>query len=224
MGFNVTHAYGMTEALGPVTGGQWRSEPKIHGSQLLPLHDGLIMEGVDVKDPITMTSVPPDGKTMGEVMFRGNTLMMGYHKNPKATQEAFAGGWYRTGDLAVVHPDGYIQMKDRCKDVIVSGGGEKVSTIEIEAAVVDHPMVLAAAVVGRPDDDCLGETACAFVKLKDGCGANGEEIISFCEERLPNFMVPRTVIFGDLPVNSTGKVQKFVLRERVKALGRNFLG
>lgn len=223
LGFNVTHSYGMTEALGPVTASPWQPKPnswqqysKMQCSQ--GLHN-LMMEGVDVKDPSTMKSVPRDGNTIGEVMLRGNTIMMGYHKNLRATQEAFKGGWYRTGDLAVMHPDGYIQMKDRSRDAIVSRV-KTISTIEIEAVLVEHPMVLEVAVVGRPDDDDMGsETPCAFLKLKQGCAATADEITDFCVERLPAHMVPGTIIFGDLPVNPTGKIQKFVLREKMKALG-----
>ena len=221
LGFNVTHSYGMTEALGPVTARLWHPEPNSYQHAKIKCCQGLhnlIMEGVDVKDPSTMKSVPRDRKTIGEVMFRGNTMMMGYHKNLKATEEAFRGGWYRTGDLAVMHPDGYIQMKDRSKDVIISGV-KTISTIEIEAVLVGHPMVMEVAVVGRPDD-CLGETPCAFLKLKEGCATSADEITNFCAERLPTYMVPQTIIFGDLPVNSTGKIQKFVLREKAKAVGK----
>ena len=214
LGFKVKHSYGMTEALGPVIAREWQSELKTgQGIQ------DLIMEGVDVKDPSTMKSVPRDGKTIGEVMLRGNTMMMGYYKNLKVTRESFRGGWYRTGDLAVMHCDGCIQMKDRSNDVIVSGM-ETLSSIEIEAVMARHPVVSEVAVVGRPDDDCMGETPCAFVKLKEGCSESAEEIAGFCTELLPACMVPRTVMFGDLPVNSTGKIQKFVLRDKAKASGQ----
>ncbi|PRQ47252.1 putative acid--thiol ligase [Rosa chinensis] len=209
LGFNVSHGYGMTEALGPAIVTPCKPELK---SQY-----NLMMEGVDVKDPSTMESVPYDGKTMGEIMFRGNTLMLGYLKNSKAMIEPFQGGWYRTGDLAIRHSDGYIQMKDRARDMIISGG-EAISTLEVEAVLLTHPCVLEAAVVGR-NDDCLGKTPCAFVKLKEGFCSGGnsstsEEIMKFCGEKLPAYMVPKAVVFGDLPLNSTGKIQKFVLREK----------
>lgn len=172
-----------------------------------------------MKDPSTLKSVPLDGKTIGEVMLKGNTLMMGYFKNSKATREAFVGGWYRTGDLGIRHPDGHIQMKDRMKDVIISGK-ETISTLEVETVLVSHPMVLEAAVVGRPDDD-LGEVPCAFVKLNVRGGISPEELIKFCEGKLPGYMAPKCVVFGDLPLNSTGKIQKFVLRDRIKAMGNH---
>ncbi|KAA8547573.1 hypothetical protein F0562_004002 [Nyssa sinensis] len=213
-GFNVNHAYGMTEALGPTT--LWRFDE----NERIKCREGnhnIMMEGVDVKDPISMESVPPDGKTIGEVMFRSNTMMLGYLKNLQATQEAFKGGWYRTRDLGVIHPDGYIQLKDRAIDMINSGGNT-ISTLEVEAVIISHPNVLEAAVVGRPDDQ-LGETPCAFVKLKEGCNVSAEEIVKFCGERMMHYMTPQTVVFGDLPVNSTGKIQKFVLREKAKAMG-----
>ncbi|KAA8532052.1 hypothetical protein F0562_006806 [Nyssa sinensis] len=215
MGFNITHAYGMTEALGPVTSKLYKTDEIATMKCREGIHN-LMMEGVDVKDPVTMASVPADGKTIGEVMFRGNTIMSGYLKNLQATQEAFRGGWYRTGDLGVIHPDGYIQMKDRAVDMVISGG-ETISTLEVEAVLVSHPMVLEAAVVGRPDDG-FGETLCAFVKLKEGCDVSAEEIIKFCRDQLACYMASWTVIFGDLPVNSTGKIQKFVLREKAKAM------
>ncbi|KAF5455667.1 hypothetical protein F2P56_025217 [Juglans regia] len=223
LGFNVTHAYGLTETYGPGTVCTWKPEwnslpreaqAKIKARQGLH-HLGL--EEIDIKDPVTMKSVPPDAKTMGEVMFRGNTVMNGYLKDSKATQDAFNGGWFRSGDLAVKHPDGYIELKDRSKDIIISGG-ENISTIEVESVIFGHPAVLEAAVVGRPDD-YWGETPCAFVKLKDGYSVSAEEIIKFCREHLPHYMAPRTVIFEDLPKTSTGKAQKFVLREKAKAMG-----
>ncbi|KAG8369274.1 hypothetical protein BUALT_Bualt15G0134400 [Buddleja alternifolia] len=223
LGFNVTHSYGLTETYGPGTVCAWKPEwdslpadaqAKIKSRQGLQ-HLG--MEEVDVKDPSTMQSVPPDSKTMGEVMFRGNTVMNGYLKDTEATQDAFRGGWFRSGDLAVKHPDGYIELKDRSKDIIISGG-ENISTIEVESVIFSHPAVLEAAVVGRPDDH-WGETPCAFVKLKDGFSATGDDIIKHCRARLPHYMAPRTVVFEDLPKTSTGKTQKFVLREKAKAMG-----
>ncbi|XP_031282848.1 probable acyl-activating enzyme 1, peroxisomal [Pistacia vera] len=223
LGFTVTHSYGLTETYGPGTVCSWKPEwdslprdvqAKIKARQ--GLHH-LGMEEIDIKDPVTMKSVPPDAKTMGEVMFRGNTVMNGYLKNSKATQDAFNGGWFRSGDLGVKHPDGYIELKDRSKDIIISGG-ENISTIEVESVLFSHPSVLEAAVVGRPDDH-WGETPCAFVKLKDGCDASSEELIKYCRSRLPHFMAPRSVVFQDLPKTSTGKTQKFVLREKAKAMG-----
>jgi fatty-acyl-CoA synthase len=167
-----------------------------------------------VADPDTLAPVPPDGATMGEVLMRGNIVMKGYLKNPKATGEAFAGGWFHSGDLAVAHPDGYIEIKDRSKDIIISGG-ENISTIEVEDVLYRHSAVLEAAVVARPDAN-WGETPCAFVTLKDGAVAEAGEIIAFCRERLAHFKAPRHVIFGPLPKTSTGKIQKFLLRERAK--------
>ncbi|CAK9156318.1 unnamed protein product [Ilex paraguariensis] len=244
LGFNVNYAYGMTEALGPVISSRlWKPEancspleehtllektqqnsvPEVFGSEELTKIkyreriQNLLMEGVDVKDPDTMTSVPPDGKTIGEVMFRGNIMMSGYIKNKEGTEKAFNGGWYRTGDLGVRHSDGYIQMKDRAVDMIISGE-ESISTLEVEAVLLSHPLVMEAAVVGKPDD-LLGETPCAIVKLKEGFGVTSEEIIKFCADHLPHYMAPRTVVFGDLPVNSTGKIQKHVLRKRANTMG-----
>ncbi|KAK7406024.1 hypothetical protein VNO78_07639 [Psophocarpus tetragonolobus] len=223
LGFVVTHSYGLTETYGPGTICTWKPEwenlsrdaqAKLKARQGVP-HVGL--EELDVKDPRTMESVPADAKTIGEVMFRGNTVMNGYLKDLKATQDAFKGGWFWSGDLGVKHPDGYIELKDRSKDIIISGG-ENISTIELEGVIFGHPAVLEAAVVGRPDD-YWGETPCAFVKLKEGCSATAEEIIQFCQTRLPRFMAPRTVVFADLPKTSTGKTQKFVLREKAKAMG-----
>lgn len=222
-GFNVTHSYGLTETYGPGTVCTWKPEwaslprdlqAKIKARQGLQ-HLGL--EEIDIKDPVTMKSVPPDAKTMGEVMFRGNTVMNGYLKNLKATEEAFNGGWFRSGDLGVKHPDGYIELKDRSKDIIISGG-ENISTIEVESVLFSHPAVLEAAVVGRPDD-YWGEIPCAFVKLKEGFNASEEEIIKYCRDHLPHYMAPRTVVFEDLPKTSTGKVQKFILRKKAKAMG-----
>lgn len=225
LGFSVTHAYGLTETYGPGTICSWKPEwdslprdmqAKIKSRQGVQ-HLG--MEEVDVKDPGTLKSVPPDAKTIGEVMFRGNTVMNGYLRDAKATQEAFNGGWYRSGDLGVKHPDGYIELKDRSKDIIISGG-ENISSIEVESVLYSHPSVVEAAIVARPDDH-WGETPCAFIKVKDGCdNVTAEEIIGFVKSRLPHYMAPRTVIFeDDLPKTSTGKVQKFVLREKAKAMG-----
>ncbi|KAJ6413378.1 hypothetical protein OIU84_006220 [Salix udensis] len=193
----------------------------------LPLHERLKMkarqgvqhlglEDVDIKDPVTMESVPADGKTIGEIMFRGNTVMSGYLKDLKATEDAFSGGWFRSGDLAVKHSDGYIEVKDRAKDIVITGG-ENVCTVEVETVLYNHPAILEAAVVGRPDD-FWGQTPCAFVKLKEGFDVDAQDIIMFCKDHLPHYMAPKTVVFEDLPRNSTGKVQKFILREKAKAL------
>ena len=169
-----------------------------------------------VGDPRTLEPVPSDGKTMGEIFMRGNTTMRGYLKNARTTQEAFDGGWFHTGDLGVMHPNGYIEVKDRLKDIIISGG-ENISTIEVEAVLYRHPAILEAGVVARPDEK-WGETVCAFITLKDGDQTTAEEIIAFCRENLAHFKVPRTVIFGPLPKTSTGKLQKYKLREGAKAL------
>jgi fatty-acyl-CoA synthase len=161
-----------------------------------------------------MTAVPADGRTVGEVMFRGNIVMRGYLKNPRATREAFRGGWFHSGDLGVMHPDGYIQLKDRSKDIIISGG-ENISSIEVEEAIAGHPAVLLVAVVARPDPK-WGEHPCAFVELRPGRSATGKEIIAFARARLAKFKIPKTVVFTELPKTSTGKIQKFVLRERAR--------
>jgi fatty-acyl-CoA synthase len=175
-----------------------------------------VQEGLMVADPATLAPVPRDGRTMGEIFMRGNITMKGYFKNPAATDEAFAGGWFHTGDLAVWHPDGYVEIRDRSKDIIISGG-ENISTIEVEGALYRHPAVLDAAVVARPDET-WGETPCAFVTLKDGMSATEAELIAHCREHLARYKVPRTVVFGPLPKTSTGKMQKFVLRERARGL------
>jgi fatty-acyl-CoA synthase len=172
-------------------------------------------EGMTVMDPQTMTMVPWDGETMGEIMFRGNITMKGYLKNPKATAEAFAGGWFHTGDLAVMQPDGYVKIKDRAKDIIISGG-ENISSLEVEEALHRHPAVLAAAVVAQPDPK-WGETPCAFVEIKIGATVSEAALIDHCRRHLARFKAPRKVIFGELPKTSTGKIQKFVLRERARS-------
>lgn len=223
-GFLVIHSYGLTETYGPATVCTWKPEwDALPAEQRAAIksRQGLHHLGleVDVKDPATMRSVPADGETMGEVMFRGNTVMSGYYKDGRATAEALAGGWLRSGDLAVRHPgDGYVKIRDRSKDIIISGG-ENISTIEVEAALFDHPAVVEAAVVGRPDE-YWGETPCAFVKLKDNGKVGAEEVMAFCRARLPHYMAPRTVVLmEELPKTATGKVQKFVLREKAKAMG-----
>ncbi|KAF7050952.1 hypothetical protein CFC21_059245 [Triticum aestivum] len=223
LGFGVYHIYGLTETYGPAIVCAWMPEwdalPAEERAQLKARQGfhHVAMEEVDVKDPATMESVSRDGEAVGEVMFRGNTVMSRYYNDITATKESMAGGWLHTGDLAVRHPDGYIQLKDRAKDIIISGG-ENISSIEVESVIFSHPAVLEAAVVARPDDH-WGETPCAFVKLKDGAIATDAEIIGFCRERLPHFMAPKTVVFEDLPKTSTGKTQKFVLREKARAMG-----
>jgi len=224
MGFRVTHLYGLTESYGPATLCAWQDEWDGLGLEArarLMARQGVrypTLEDLQVADARTGVPVPRDGRTLGEVMLRGNTIMKGYLANPKATQAAFRGGWYRTGDLAVWHPDGYIEVKDRSKDIIISGG-ENISSLEVEECLYRHPMVMEAAVVARPDEK-WGESPCAFVTLKPGAGeATAEDIIAFCREHLAHFKVPRTVVFGELPKTSTGKIQKFVLRERARGLG-----
>ena len=222
MGFRVTHVYGLTEVYGPATVCAWhpewdalepleRARIKSRQGVRLPVEEGLM-----VADPESMAPVPMDGKTMGEVFLRGNLVMKGYLKNAAATDEAFRGGWFHSGDLGVWHPDGYIELRDRSKDIIISGG-ENISTIEVEGVIFGHPKVLEAAVVARPDEK-WGETPCAFVTLKPGETATAEEIIGYCRANLAHFKAPRTVIFADLPKTSTGKVQKFKLRDRASAL------
>jgi fatty-acyl-CoA synthase len=173
-------------------------------------------EEVDVLDPETMDPVSADAETIGEIMFRGNTTMKGYLKNETATREAFKHGWFRSGDLAVKHPDGYIEIRDRSKDIIISGG-ENISSVEVEGVLYRHPAIMEAAVVAQQDEK-WGETPCAFVSLKQGQQASEQEIIAFCRDNMAKFKAPKTIIFSDLPKTSTGKVQKFVLREKVKAL------
>ena len=221
MGFSITHVYGLTETYGPATvcakQSDWQQLPLEKQAQLNG-RQGVrytVEEGLAVMDPETMQPVPADGETMGEIMFRGNITMKGYLKNPKATGEAFAGGWFHSGDLAVMHPDGYVKIKDRSKDIIISGG-ENISSIEVEDALYRHPAVLAAAVVAMPDPK-WGETPCAFVELKPGAAASDREIIEFCRGRMARFKAPRAVVFGELPKTSTGKIQKFVLRQRAKS-------
>jgi len=220
LGFHITHVYGLTEVYGPAVVCAWHEEwdelPAAERARLkarqgvcYPVLDDLI-----IADPASLAPVPADGVTMGEVFMRGNITMKGYLKNARATEEAFAGGWFHSGDLGVMHPDGYIELKDRSKDIIISGG-ENISTIEVEDALYRHPSVLEAAVVARPDP-MWGETPCAFVTLKSAANATAEEIIAFCRDHLAHFKAPRTVIFGPLPKTSTGKIQKFLLRERAK--------
>jgi fatty-acyl-CoA synthase len=226
MGFELTHVYGLTEVYGPAT--VCVTQPEWDGltadeRAVLNSRQGVryvLEEEVAVLDPQTLRPVPWDGKTIGEIMFRGNIMMKGYLKNPEATDQAFAGGWFHSGDLAVMYPDGYFKIKDRIKDVIISGG-ENISSIEVEEAISYHPAVLAAAVVAQPDP-VWGETPCAFVELKPGAKATEAEIIEHCRSRLAHFKAPRAVVFGQLPKTSTGKVQKSALRERAKSAGAIF--
>lgn len=218
MGFDLTHVYGLTEVYGPATAcakhAEW-DEVDIGERARLNARQGVryhLQRAARVIDPETMKPVPMDGETMGEIMFRGNITMKGYLKNPKATQEAFAGGWYHTGDLAVQYPDGYIKIKDRSKDIIISGG-ENISSIEVEDVLYRHPDVLAAAVVAKPDPK-WGETPCAFIELKAGSKLTAEEVVAHCRKHLAGFKVPKAVVFGELPKTSTGKIQKFELRKQ----------
>ena len=218
LGIDLTHVYGLTEIYGPaavcVKHDAWNELPvgeraRLNARQGVAYH---LQRGISVMDPMTMQPVPADGETMGEIMFRGNITMKGYLKNPKATQEAFAGGWFHTGDLAVMYPDGYVKIKDRSKDIIISGG-ENISSIEVEDVLYRHPAVMAAAVVAKPDEK-WGETPCAFIELKPGAQVTAEEIIQHCRAHLAHFKAPRAVVFGELPKTSTGKIQKFELRKK----------
>jgi fatty-acyl-CoA synthase len=221
-GFNVTHVYGLTEVYGPAVVNEW------HGAwDALPAAEQAakksrqgvrypVLEALDVLDPMTMRPVKRDGETLGEVMMRGNVVMKGYLKNKASTEKEFAGGWFHTGDLGVMHPDGYIQLKDRSKDIIISGG-ENISSIEVEDALYKHPSVAAAAVVAKPDEK-WGETPCAFVELKPGAAASADELLQWCRQHLAGYKCPRFVVFAEIPKTSTGKIQKFKLREMAKAV------
>jgi fatty-acyl-CoA synthase len=218
LGFELTHVYGLTEVYGPATACAKHEEwdrldigerARLNARQGVRYH---LQRSARVLDPQTMQPVPWDGETMGEIMFRGNITMKGYLKNARATREAFAGGWYHTGDLAVQYPDGYIKIKDRSKDIIISGG-ENISSIEVEDVLYRHPEVLAAAVVAKPDPK-WGETPCAFVELKPGARLTAQEVVAHCKKHLAGFKVPRAVVFGELPKTSTGKIQKFELRKQ----------
>jgi len=222
LGFAITHVYGLTEVYGPSVVCAWHEEwdtlPAPERARL-KARQGVnypVLEGLIVADPLSLAPTPHDGATMGEVLMRGNIVMKGYLKNPKATKEAFAGGWFHTGDLGVAHPDGYIEIKDRSKDIIISGG-ENISTIEVESVLYRHPAVMEAAVVARPDEK-WGETPCAFVTLKADAQASVDDIIAFCRANMAGYKVPKTVVFGALPKTSTGKIQKFVLREQARGL------
>ena len=219
-GFELTHLYGLTETYGPATLNEWKAAwDELPAEERLAkrIRQGVryhALEDLTVMHPETMERVEADGETLGEVMFRGNIVMKGYLKNPHATDEAFAGGWFHSGDLGVLHPDGYIQLKDRSKDIIISGG-ENISSIEVEDVLYKHPAVQAAAVVAKADAK-WGETPCAFVELRPGAHATGEEIIAWCREKLARYKCPRHVVFVELPKTSTGKIQKFKLRELAK--------
>jgi fatty-acyl-CoA synthase len=221
-GFNVTHVYGLTECYGPSVVNEWHdawdalSGPEQAAKKARQGVRYPVLEALDVLDPMTMRPVKRDGETLGEVMMRGNVVMKGYLKNKAATEKEFAGGWFHTGDLGVMHPDGYVQLKDRSKDIIISGG-ENISSIEVEDALYKHPAVAAAAVVAKPDDK-WGETPCAFVELKPGQKATADELLQWCRQHLAGYKCPRTVVFADIPKTSTGKIQKFKLREMAKGV------
>lgn len=223
MGATVTHAYGLTETYGPAVSCAWHTEWNdlpLEQRAFLKGRCGVrhhVLDGLAVKDPLTMQDVPADSTTIGEVMFRGNIVMKGYLKNKEATTEAFAHGWFHSGDLAVVHPDGYIKIVDRSKDLVISGA-ENISSLEVEDALYKHPAVLEAAVVARPDNK-WGETPCAFVTLKEGAHATAEDLIAFTRERIAHFKAPKSIVFGPLPKTSTGKIQKFLLRQQARELG-----
>jgi len=221
IGLNITHVYGLTETYGPASvcakHPEWDSlsieeRTEKNGRQGVRYH---MQEGITVLDPLTMQPVPWDGETMGEIMFRGNLTMKGYLKNPAATVESFAGGWFHTGDLAVVHSDGYVKIKDRSKDIIISGG-ENISSLEVEDVLYRHPAVIAAAVVALPDGK-WGEVPCAFIELKEGAKITEAEMIAYARQHLAHFKVPKQIVFGDLPKTSTGKIQKFILRQQAKS-------
>jgi fatty-acyl-CoA synthase len=222
MGFRVTHLYGLTECYGPSTvcafQADWEGLPLGERAGLMARQgvQYLTSDAQRVADPETMRDVPADGETIGELLLRSNTVMKGYLKNPDATGEAFAGGWFHTGDLAVMHPDGYVEIKDRSKDIIISGG-ENISSIEVEEVLYRHPSVMEAAVVAKPDAR-WGETPCAFVTLKPDAGeVSAADIIAWCRANLAHYKAPRHVVFGPLPKTSTGKIQKYALREQAKA-------
>lgn len=221
MGFQVTHLYGLTESYGPATLCAWQEEWKdleLNAKAGKMARQGVryhTLDGVSVFDSTTDNVVPADGKTLGEIALRGNSIMKGYLKNPGATAAAFRGGWFRTGDLGVIHPDGYVEIKDRSKDIIISGG-ENISSLEIEEILYRHPAIMEAAVVAKLDAT-WGETPCAFVTLKPGATIEAGEIIAFCRNNMAHFKVPKEIVFGSLPKTSTGKIQKFVLRERANA-------
>jgi fatty-acyl-CoA synthase len=223
-GFDVTHLYGLTETYGPAVVNDWHDD----WSALPPAEQAtrkarqgvryLALERLDVMDPETMIPVPRDGQTMGEVMFRGNVVMKGYFRNPQATQKAFAGGWFHSGDLGVRHPDGYIQLKDRSKDVIISGG-ENISSIEVEETLYRHPAVAVTAVVAMPHEK-WGESPCAFVELAEGQVADAAALRAWCRDHLAPYKVPGQFVFSTIPRTSTGKIQKFLLREQAREMAQ----
>lgn len=222
LGFHVTHLYGLTESYGPATVCEWQDEwdgMDLQQRGALMARQGvnhIAVEDIMIADPETLEEIPNDGETMGEIMIRGNTVMKGYLKNEAATDHSLKGGWFHTGDLAVRHNDGYVEIKDRSKDIIISGG-ENISSLEIEEAIYSHPNVLEAAVVARPDEK-WGETPCAFVTPREGASLTTEEIVDWCRERIARFKAPRTVVLGELPKTSTGKIQKHLLRDRARDL------
>jgi fatty-acyl-CoA synthase len=221
-GFNVTHVYGLTECYGPSVVNEWHDawdELPLAEQAAKKSRQGVrypVLEALDVRNPDTLKPVARDGESLGEVMMRGNVVMKGYLKNKASTEKAFLGGWFHTGDLGVIYPDGYIQLKDRSKDIIISGG-ENISSIEVEDALYKHPAVAAVAVVAKPDDK-WGETPCAFVELKSGASASADELLQWCKQHLAGYKVPRYVVFAEIPKTSTGKIQKFKLREMAKAV------
>lgn len=221
IGFDLTHVYGLTETYGPAAvaakraawaGESVAEQARLNGRQGVRY---VLQEGMTVLEPQTMSAVPADGAALGEVMFRGNIVMKGYLKNPQATAAAFAGGWFHSGDLGVLEPDHYVKIRDRSKDVIISGG-ENISSLEVEDALYRHPAVMVCAVVARPDPK-WGESPLAYVELKSGATASAEELIAHCRSLLAGFKVPREVRFEEIPKTATGKIQKFVLRERVRS-------
>lgn len=222
-GIDVTHVYGLTETYGPSVVCAWKGEwDCLPGDEKARLKSrqgvrNVALEGLMVADPDTLAPVPSDGETMGEIFMRGNNVMRGYLKNPSATEKSFKGGWFASGDLGVMHPDGYVELKDRSKDIIISGG-ENISSVEVEDVLYKHPAVMEAAVVARPDEK-WGETPCAFITLKPDAEVTEAAVIAFCRDNMAKFKAPRTVIFGDLPKTSTGKIQKFLLRDQARALG-----
>jgi fatty-acyl-CoA synthase len=221
LGFDITHVYGLTEVYGPAAVAVKRpawSDADLSEQTRLNGRQGVryaLQEGMTVLDPQTMAEVPADGAAMGEIMFRGNIVMKGYLKNPSATAKAFDGGWFHTGDLAVLEPDRYAKIRDRSKDVIISGG-ENISSIEVEDALYRHPAVMACAVVARPDPK-WGEAPVAYVELKPGAAATAQDLVAHCRTLLAAYKVPREIRFEDIPKTSTGKIQKFQLRERAKS-------
>jgi fatty-acyl-CoA synthase len=222
-GFNVTHVYGLTETYGPAVVNEWKADWEGLDRQTRAAkkaRQGVryhALDALSVMDPESMEPVAADGATLGEVMFRGNIVMKGYLKNPTATREAFEGGWFHSGDLGVIYPDGYVQLKDRSKDIIISGG-ENISSIEVEDALLKHPGVMLAAVVARPDEK-WGETPCAFVERKPGYEhVTAQDLVAWCREQLAHYKCPRHIVFSELPKTSTGKIQKFKLRDQARAV------